>query len=265
MNVDANDAATVSVNSDGKFDLNGLTEQIGAIAGTGNIETRAGTLTIRGTASTSTFSGTLTDSTGTIGVETGIPGFTNGLVTSVSLGRVVLDMDTDGNGTAGAPSGSMTFNSNIAFAGTLELKSGTLFLPGVNLTVGTLEITGNTILDFGNSAASVLNATNIKIAPGASITITNWVNNVDFFFAQNWLAGTTVPTINSRGLGDELQITFTGFSNTQTAWLDYNSGAKHQITPAPEPSTYGAILMGAAFAFLGYRRWRKTSVETNTS
>jgi len=258
------DTATVTVNSDGKFDLNGLTEQIGAIAGTGNIETRAGTLTIRGTASTSTFSGTLTDSTGTIGVETGIPGFTNGFVTSVGSGRVVLDMDTDGNGTAGAPSGSMTFNSNIAFAGTLELKSGTLFLPGVNLTVGTLEITGNTILDFGNSAASVLNATNIKIAPGASITITNWVNNVDFFFAQNWLAGTTVPGINTRGVGDELQITFTGFSNTQTAWLDYNNGAKHQITPAPEPSTYGAILMGAAFAFLGYRRWRKTSVEPKT-
>ena len=127
------------------------------------------------------------------------------------------------------------------------------------ITVGTLEITGTTILDFGNSAASILNATNIRLAPGASLTITNWVNNVDFFFAQNWLAGTTVPGINTRGVGDETQITFTGFSNTQTAWLDYNNAAKHQITPVPEPATYGALFMAAALALLGYRRWKKNA------
>ena len=250
------DSATVTVKSDGKFDLNGLTETIGAIAGTGNIETRAGTLTIQGTNSVSVFNGTLTDSTGTIGVENNIPGYTNGFVTSVGSGRIVLDLDTDHNG-----SGSMTFASNIAYAGTLELKSGTLVLPGVNFTVGELDITGNTILDFGNSAASIINATNIKMAPGASLTITNWVNNVDFFFAQNWLPGTTTPGINTRGVGDELQITFTGFSNTSTAWLDYNNASKHQITPAPEPSTYGALFVGGALAFLGYRRWRKSATR----
>ena len=251
QNSQIKDTATVTVNSDGKFDLNGLTETIGAIAGTGNIETRAGTLTLRGTASTSAFSGTLTDSTGTIVADPGIPGFSNGKVSVVGSGRVILDMDTDLTGTVAVPSGSMTFNSNIAYAGTLELKSGTLFMPGVQITVGTLEITGTTILDFGNSAASILNATNIRLTPGASLTITNWVNNVDFFFAENWLAGTTVPGINTRGVGDETQITFTGFSNTQTAWLDYNNAAKHQITPVPEPATYGALFMAAALALLG--------------
>ena len=245
-----NDAATVTVNSDGQFNLNGLTETIGAIAGTGNIETGAGTLTIKGT---STFGGTLTDATGTIVAENNIPGFNNGFVSSVGSGRVIFD----------APAGSLTFTSNIAYAGTLELKNGTFVMPGVNFTVGTLEITGNTILDFGNSTASILNATNIRLAPGATLTINNWVNNVDFFFAQNWLAGTTVPGINTRGVGDETQITFTGFSNTQTAWLDYNNASKHQITPAPEPSTYGAIFVGAAFAFLGYRRWRNRA-ESST-
>jgi len=233
-----NDSATVTVNSDGKFDLNGLTETIGAIAGTGNIETGAGTLTIAGNNSVSTFSGTLT---------------------GLSSGRLVIDADQDHNGTVDGlgnpvPSGSLTFNSNINFAGTLELKSGTLFLPGVNLTVGTLEITGNTILDFGNSAASVLDATNIRIAPGASLTITNWVNNVDFFFSQNWLAGTTPPTLGQRGVGDETQITFFGFSSSQTAWLDYNSGAKKQITPVPEPSTYGAMLIAVSAALAFWRR-----------
>jgi len=108
-------------------------------------------------------------------------------------------------------------------------------MPGVHITVGTLEITGNTILDFGNGASSVLNATNIKIAQGGSLTITNWVNNVDFFFAQNWLLGTgatppAVPSgINTRGDGAETSITFYGFTSNQTAWLDYNGGAKHEI------------------------------------
>ena len=98
----------------------------------------------------------------------------------------------------------------------------------------------------------------VHSAGAGSLTITNWVNNVDFFFAQNWLAGTTVPAINDRGVGDETKITFTGFTNTQTAWLDYNNASKHQITPAPEPATYGAFFIGAALALLGYRRWRKT-------
>lgn len=226
------DTATITVNSDGKFDLNGLTETIGVIAGTGNIETGSGTLNIFGANSVSAFAGTLT---GTAVDINGING-----------GRVILD----------AGIGSLTFNSNINFAGTFELKSGTLFLPGVNFTVGTLHITGNTILDFGNSAASFLDAANIKIDGVASLTINNWINNVDFFFAQNWLAGTTVPTLGQRGVGDETQITFSGFSSSQTAWLDYNSGAKHQITPVPEPSTYGAILVALAGALAFWRRQR---------
>jgi hypothetical protein len=36
--------------------------------------------------------------------------------------------------------------------------------------------------------------------------------------------------------------------------LDY--GAQHVVTPAPEPSTYGAIFMGLSLVGLGFRRWR---------
>jgi hypothetical protein len=41
-------------------------------------------------------------------------------------------------------------------------------------------------------------------------------------------------------------------------WTGYN-----QITPAPEPATYGFILMAAGLALVGYRRLRagkKTAV-----
>ncbi len=247
------DTATVTVNSDGQFNVNGLTETIGAIAGTGgHIETGSGLLNIVGNNSVSAFSGRLTDSTGAFDV--------NGNVTTLGGGRVVLDMDQDHNG-----SGQLTFNSTISYAGTLELKSGTLFLPGVVVNLGALEISGNTILDFGDSAASVLNVGSIKMLPGATLTINHWVSNVDFFFAQTWLAGPLgAPTLGQRGVGDETSITFAGYSSSQTAWLDYN-GTKHEITPAPEPATYGAIFMGAAIALFGYRRWRKTSAADSVS
>ena len=119
-------------------------------------------ITITGTNSTNTFSGTLTDSTGVVGVETGIPGFNNGFVTTVGSGRIILDLDTDHNGTVAVPSGSMTFNSNIAYAGTLELKSGTLFLPGVHLTVGTLNQSWSEDVAEG----SVVSA---SVQPGTSV------------------------------------------------------------------------------------------------
>jgi hypothetical protein len=56
--------------------------------------------------------------------------------------------------------------------------------------------------------------------------------------------------LGTRGLGSETQVTFAGSSSSQTAWLSYD----HQITPAPEPATYGAVLMGAALAVIGLRR-----------
>ncbi len=228
--------ASVTINSDGNFNLNGLTETIGAFAGTGTVDTGAGTLIVAGNNSVSSFGGTLA---------------------GLSTGKIVIDADQDHNGTAAVPSGSLAFTSTINFAGELELKSGILYLPtapGSRVTLGTLHITGDTILDFGNSAATMLDVTNIRLDPGVTLTITNWVNGVDYFFAQNWLAGTVIPGYNTRGVGDETQIVFTGYSGNSTAWLDY--GSKHEITPAPEPATYGAMMIGGALGLLGYRRWR---------
>jgi len=230
--------SSVTINSDGKLDLtavgSGLTETIGAFAGTGTIDTGGNTLVVAGTNSISTFAGTLT---------------------GLSTGKLLLDMDQDLTGTIGSPSGSLTFNSSINFAGNLELKSGTLILAGVNVTLGTLTITGDTILDFGNSVASTLSVTNFLIAPGASLTITNWVNNSDYFYAQNW----TGATLGTRGQGDQLSVTFNGYSNTSTAWLDFGIN-RHEITPAPEPETYGAIMIGAALGLIAYRRRRNKQV-----
>lgn len=143
-------------------------------------------------------------------------------------------------------SGTLTFNSAINFTGELTLSGGTVALNATTVTVGTLHITGNTILDFGNSTASIFNATTFVIDAGVTLTINNWVNGVDSFIATNW-TGATPNTRNSTPMN---QITFSGFSAASTQWQSYD----HQITPVPEPSTYGALFVAGAAALVFWRR-----------
>jgi fibronectin-binding autotransporter adhesin len=212
-------ATSVAIASDGKFDLNGNAQTIATFTGTGLLDTGAGgALIAGGTNANWTFSGSLAG-TGSI----------------------------DKVGT-----GSLTFDQNINFTGgTFNLVGGTLILAGINFNVGTLHITGNTTIDFGNSAATILNAANVIVDAGVSLSITNWVNNVDYFYATSTFPG-AIP--DQRAAAPENQIAFAGYSNNATVWQSYD----HQITPAPEPSTYGAIFLGACVGLLYWRRRRST-------
>ncbi len=214
-----NNGSRVTVYGDGKFNLNGLTETIGSFAGTGTIDTGAGGTLIAGGDNTSTtFGGTLAGT---------------GIIEKVG-------------------SGDLTFNTNMNYAGELRLSGGEITLAGINLTVGTLRITGNTILDFGNSAASILTATHVIVEPGATLTINNWVHMQDYFYATGSFTGVSSAAFDTRGTSPQNQIIFTGNLPDHTVWQSWDK----QITPAPEPSTYGAIMVAGALGLLGYRRWR---------
>lgn len=141
-----------------------------------------------------------------------------------------------------AGTGTLTFGGTISFGGTLQLLGGTLALNGTSLTVDTLHITGNTVIDFGNSAASVLNATTVIVDAGVTLTVVNWTDAVDFLYATN-----------SPGATQLARVAFTGYSPTNTAWLPFD----HQITPAPEPRFYGALLTAAALGVTGWLRRRR--------
>ena len=212
----------LTINSDGRFNVNNQTETLDLIGGTGVIDLGAtGRLTLGINGGSSVFGGTIAG-TGTL----------------EKLGA-----------------GTLTFSSNLTFAGTFLLGGGTLALNGFNLSFGTLHITGNSILDFGNTVASTLTATNVIVDSGVILTITNWVNLQDFFYASNSFqlssGGTlTNATPDTRGAAPQNQVIFSGFTGANTTWQSWD----HQITPAPEPAVYGAVFVSLMAAVVIWRR-----------
>ncbi len=207
-------AGIITVNSDGLFDLNNQSEAVNTIAGTGRIDTgTAGALTVGANSGSSSFGGSLL----------GTGSFTK-------------------TGT-----GVLTLTSNLTFNGTFNLEGGTLRLSDMTLTLATLNLTGNSTIDFAGSI-SKLYVTTLNLN-GFTLTVTNWANATDYFFATNW-SGATVDTRNAVPMN---QVTFNGFTAADTKWQSYD----HQVTPVPEPGTYGAMLLGP---FILLFAWRRRSV-----
>ena len=206
----------LTIASDGLLDVNNQTEAIDRLAGNGRINLGAsGTLTVGVNSGNSTFGGSI-----------------------LGAGTLIK---------AGA--GSLTLAASLALTGEFQLNSGTVFLSGYNLTAGTLHITGNSTIDFAGGN-STLNAANFIIDAGVTLTIANWTNAADFFFAQNWSGA----AYNVSGAAPENQVAFAGYSANNTKWQAYDS----QITPVPEASSYGALLLAAATALLVRHRRRIT-------
>jgi autotransporter-associated beta strand protein len=145
--------------------------------------------------------------------------------------------------------GSLTLGANFnAPSLNIVLNGGSLFLNGTTDTLGTLSITGNSILDFGPSTNSILTVQNVTFGTTSlALTINNWASLQDYFYSTNF----TGATPNVRGATPENQIAFTGFSAANTMW----QSSDHQITPMPEPSTYGAIFLAFTTIVVVWRRF----------
>jgi autotransporter-associated beta strand protein len=139
--------------------------------------------------------------------------------------------------------GTLTFGSNLSLSnGTLALAGGKLSLGGYTSTFGTLSVTASSTIDF--TGGSVLNVNSVTIAGGVTLTIQNWVNGVDYFYSVN-NPGATI-------LG---QIAFTGYSPSATKWQSFDQ----EITPVPEPASYGAVFMFLGLCGVAWRRLRSGS------
>jgi hypothetical protein len=204
-----------------------------------------------------------TQNVSSILVEDGNPTFTGGTVNfsdttpvltinsghTLTFNSALTSTGSDGLNLGGG--GTLSLGSTTSLTGTLDLGvSGlagtTLRLNGVNLTVGTLSITSNSTIDFAGTAAT-LNVANLSIAAGVTLTIQNWASAVDYFLTTNWSGATP----NVMGSSPMNQVVFNSYPASQTGWDSYDSQVRPNV---PEPSTYGAILLGSLTLLLAWRR-----------
>ncbi|MBI5769337.1 MAG: autotransporter-associated beta strand repeat-containing protein [Verrucomicrobia bacterium] len=184
----------------------------------------------------------------------------------------ISDVSGDGGGTfkkngAGELVFAQSFNAGSS--STLILNGGTLKLgntSGVNVTFGTISITADTTIDFNGSYATTLTAANLLISGGVNVTIINWTSLSDAWYATTQINGNTGSILDLTNQSPLNQITFSTPTNapaTATTWVTTQGGNyfNREIRPTPEPSTYGALFLGACLAFLGYRRWRRSAAR----
>lgn len=239
------DTAAVSLQSDGLFNVNGQTETIGSLAGTGRVLLAAGQLIAGGNNNSTSFSGTLAGDSSSVLSKNG-----TGIL---SIDGNVNASPGDFAGTLNLNAGGLTINASNAFTGTINVAAGTtLKLSSATVDITNLNFTGtgNIILDFSGTA-SILNVTNLSIAAGVTINIINWQDATDYFYATNW-TGAVQDLTGSTPMNQIIFNSPTWVGNN-TKWQSYDD----QITPVPEPSTYGALLLGGVGALLGWRRWRQ--------
>ena len=233
-----------------------------AVFSAGTDATNAYTVTVVGTINVSSIvieEGTPTFNSSTITFNDASPDFTvgTGLTTTVNsgiagtnglnkLGAGTLIFGTSDKaytGTTTVSAGILQLNFNQTF-GTVNLAGGELVLNSASTTITTLNLTANSTIDF--ATAATLNVTTLNLN-GFTLTVQNWANASDFFFATNW----TGAVQDVEGVAPMNQVVFDGAPvSNNTVWKSFDD----QISSVPEPSTYGAMLLGALTGFFVWRR-----------
>jgi autotransporter-associated beta strand protein len=170
-------------------------------------------------------------------------------LTTSGAGELILSAANTFSGGVTVSAGTLTLsNASALGTGNLTLSGGTLRLNAVGVTLGTLNVTGNSTIDF--TGVSTLSLTNFSISGGVTLNIINWAAASDFFYTANW-SGATYDTMGSAPMN---QVIFSGYTASETGWDSWDN----QIRPrVPEPSTYGAMLLTALAGFFGWRRRRQ--------
>ena len=236
-------ATSITVNSGGTL----LSNATNSLATGGAITVNSGgTLALNGTSDALTG---VFNNAGTLSLGTG-----GDLTLSGSTATLSGAITGSGTLTLGANE-TLTLGANFSDSGlNIVLNGGTLKLNGTNDTFGSLTVNSSSIIDFGSPATTILDVTGVTLAGTTTLTVNNWTNLVDYFYSNT--------STGTQGMPPENQIIFSGYSGNATHWNTYTDGPDnlHQVTPAPEPATYGAILVGISLlGVVVYRRKRSAA------
>ena len=222
-----------------------------AVFSAGTDATGAYTVTVSGTQNVSSITveeGSPTLGTGTINFSDTTPDLLVATGSTLTFSNALTSATNNLNVGNSTNTGTTVFSANTTLSGTVTLAGGTLSLAGTNYTFGTLNVTGNSTIDF--AGATTLNLTSLTISAGVTLTIQNWTQASDYFYTVNW-SGATKNLYDNGNTAPLNQVVFSGFGANQTGWDSYDN----QIRPnVPEPSTYGALLLGALTALFAWRR-----------
>lgn len=169
---------------------------------------------------------------------------------NLTLGAGSGDLDNWGGLVVKGADTTVTFGADQVFdpGASLTLAGGTLVLDGTTQAFDSLTITADSVIDFGGSAWLSLNS--LSIATGITLTITNWADTVNFLYTQSFVG----TMFDDRGGAGVNQVVFDSWSGSDTIWQEYDQ----QVTPVPEPATYGTIMVGLGLLIGVWRRWRTT-------
>jgi len=225
------------------------------------VKTGPGTLELDGEATHQL--GTVTINEGAIRLSKGIISTRGDIVVGDGSGRDLFELAAQSNNRIvrlriGLP--TMTLHGNPYGPASDEaiLRFGSL--GNIRQALATLTIRDRGTLDFGSGGTLLPNILYLdQLAlndTGAILTIRNWVDRAGYLLVRRTWGNANVPPILS-------QIHFEGYGPARWEPHDLNGFDDYwQITPFPEPATYGAIL---GVVGLGLWRWRKRKRATATS
>ncbi|HRE80588.1 MAG TPA: PEP-CTERM sorting domain-containing protein [Opitutaceae bacterium] len=119
---------------------------------------------------------------------------------------------------------------------------------------GTPAVGGGAIMDFGSNAAGAIPfAAEVRASTAGqrALTTAQWSRAVDTLAVQQDRGWAQVSRDAARA-----QAAASAWSSSDPSWQGFSSTTS-VLTPVPEPSAYGAILLAGAALWVVYQRRRK--------